>query len=173
MSTLPPNANRALDPVREALREAANKQAAELRDDARRQVEDIVASARAQAAQTVAEAVAAGEKAARTAAALRSSRIRREAHELVLEARSSVLAELRRQLRSRSLELQGDSRYPALLESLANQCLSLLGPGAKVSTSPDGGVTAEAGSRRLDLSLPVLAELTLESLPRERELWAG
>jgi hypothetical protein len=43
-----------------------------------------------------------------------------------------------------------------------------------VQESPDGGVVAVAGSRRLDLSLPVLAEREVDRLGSEVErLWAA
>jgi hypothetical protein len=40
-----------------------------------------------------------------------------------------------------------------------------------VSETLEGGVFAETGPRRLDLSLPVLAEMTLDAMPAARELW--
>lgn len=171
MSSLPPQSDTALAPVREALQAAAQTQAAELHDGARREVDALLASARAQAEKIIADAARDGEAAARAEAALRSSRIRREAHELVLARRSSVLAELRRQLRARASALQEDPRYPAFVARLREQCVDLLGPAATVSVSPEGGVIAAAGSRSLDLSLPVLAELALDSLPEAREPW--
>ncbi|ALE91969.1 hypothetical protein AOC05_05850 [Arthrobacter alpinus] len=171
MSSLPPQSDTALAPVREALRAAAQTQSAELHDGARREVDALLASARAQAQKIIADAARDGAAAARAEAALRSSRIRREAHELVLARRSSVLAELRRQLRVRASALQDDPSYPAFVAGLREQCVDLLGPAATVSASPDGGVIAAAGLRSLDLSLPVLAELALDSLPEARELW--
>jgi vacuolar-type H+-ATPase subunit E/Vma4 len=60
------------------------------------------------------------------------------------------------------------------MAQLIEQSHALLGPEATVAESPEGGVIAEAGSRRLDLSLPVLAARTLESMTQEvRELWTG
>ncbi len=171
MTMLSPEADGALAPVREALRSAAEKEASELREGARQQVIALLADAREQAAHIVAAAARDGEAAARSDAALRSSRVRREANELVLAQRSSLLQELRQQLRARAMTLQDDRRYPALVNALTKQCLDLLGPAASVSTSPDGGVIGEAGARRLDLSLPILAGMTLESMPEARELW--
>jgi len=171
MSALTQKSNSALDPLRQALHAAAEKQAAEIRDVAGRETLALLASARAQAGQIVADATRDGEEAARSQAALRSSRVRREAQELVLARRSAVLAELHRQLKARASALQEDPRYPALVTGLTEQCRTLLGPSARVSASPDGGVVAEAGTRRLDLSLPVLAELALDSMPEESALW--
>lgn len=171
MSALPQTSNAALAPLRQALRTAAERQIAEIRDAAGREAEAVLTSARDQAAQLLADAAREGGDAARSAAARRSSRIRREAQELVLARRNAVLAKLRGDLRARASALQDDPRYPELMTVLTEQCWTLLGRSARVSESPNGGVIAEAGSRRLDLSMPVLAELVLDSLPAERELW--
>lgn len=171
MTPLAPEANAALAPLRQALRTNAKEQAAEIRDGAGREAAGLLASAREQAAAILAEATQAGADEARSQAALRSSRVRREAQELVLAQRNAVLAELRRRLKERVSTLQDDPRYPALVARLTEHCRRLLGPSTRVSESPSGGVVAEAGTRRLDLSFPVLAELALDSMPGESELW--
>ena len=171
MSALAPESDAALAPVRTALRTAAEQRAAELRDDASRQAGTLLDDARAEAAAILAAATKDGEDAARSEAALRSSRARRRAHELVLAERSSLRLELHRRVRAAAAGLTSDPRYPDLLTRLTEQCRQLLGPEAKVSESPEGGVFAAAGPRHLDLSLPVLAEMTLDSMPVARELW--
>ena len=171
MTGLSPESDAALAPVRRALRSAAEQQAAELRDDASRQAGALVDAARAEAAAILAAATKEGEDAARSEAALRSARARRQAHELVLAQRSSLRLELHRRVREATAGLTSDPRYPGLVTRLTEQCRRLLGPDAGVSESPAGGVIAEAGPRRLDLSLTVLAELTLDSMPAARELW--
>ncbi|WP_205759923.1 hypothetical protein [Arthrobacter sp. PAMC25564] len=171
MTGLAPEADAALGPVRQALRAAAEKQATELRDDAGRQAAALLDAARAEAAGILAAAATEGETAARAEAALRSARARRQAHELVLAQRSSLRLELHRRVREAAAGLKSDPRYAELMARLTEQCRELLGPDASVSESPEGGVVAEAGSRRLDLSLPALAELTLDSIPGVRELW--
>lgn len=171
MTGLAPDSDAALAPVRQALRAAAEKQAAEYRDDARRQATALLEAARAEAAGILAAAAKEGEAAARSESALRSARARREAHELVLAQRRSLRLELHRRVREAAAGLTSDPRYAGLMAWLTEQCRELLGPEATVSESPDGGVVAEAGSRRLDLSLPVLAEITLDLMPEESELW--
>lgn len=171
MTGLAPESDAALEPVRKALHSAADKQAADLRDDARSQASALVEAARAEAAAILSAAAKEGEAVARSEAALRSARARREAHELVLAQRSSLRLELHRRVREAAAGLESDPRYPELVTRLTEQCRDLLGPDAVVSESPEGGVVAEAGSRRLDLSLPVLAEISLDSIPRARELW--
>ncbi|MGY3320912.1 hypothetical protein [Arthrobacter sp. TE12232] len=171
MSGLSPEADATLEPVRRALRSAAEQQAAELKDEASRQAGALLDAARAEAAAILAAAVKEGEDAARSEAALRSARARRQAHELVLAQRSSLRLELHRQVREAAAGLTSDPRYPELVARLAGLCRQLLGPDALVSESLEGGVFAEAGPRRLDLSLPVLAEMTLDAMPAARELW--
>ncbi|MGO4227255.1 hypothetical protein AB4Y72_00145 [Arthrobacter sp. YAF34] len=171
MTGLSPESDAALEPVRSALRAAAEQQAAALRGLASRQTETLLAAARTEAAAILAAATKEGEDAARSEALLRSARARRQAHELVLAQRSSLRLELHRLVREAAAGLTSDPRYPELVTRLTEQCRQLLGTGAGVSESPAGGVVAEAGPRRLDLSLPVLAELTLDSMPAARELW--
>jgi vacuolar-type H+-ATPase subunit E/Vma4 len=90
----------------------------------------------------------------------------------VLARRNALRLELQRQVRESATALRTDPRYPPLLTRLTEQSHALLGPDAMVAESPDGGVVAEAGSRRLDLSLPTLATRTLESMTQEvRQLW--
>lgn len=165
MTGLAPEADAALEPVRAALRTAAERAAAGLRDDAGRRASEILAAAQAEAAAARDAAAREGEAAARREAALQSARVRRQAQEFVLAQRSALRAELQRRVREAAALLTADIRYGGLMVWLADQCAVLLGPDATVTESPDGGVIAEAGSRRLDLSLPELAGLTLESLP--------
>jgi vacuolar-type H+-ATPase subunit E/Vma4 len=171
MTVLSPESEAALEPVRRSLRSAANQQAAELKDHAGRQAGALLEAARADAAAILAAATKEGEDTARSEAALRSARVRREAHELVLAQRSSLRRELHQQVREAAVRLTSDPRYPELVARLKEQCRQLLGPDAGVSESPEGGVLAESGPRRLDLSLPVLAGLALDSTPAARELW--
>ncbi len=171
MTGLAPEADAALEPVRRALRAAAEKQAAQLRQDANRQAQELLAAARAEAGAVLAAAAADGGAAARSEAAQRSARVRREAHELVLAQRSELRSELRRRVREAAAALTSDPRYAELMARLSEECAALLGPEARVSESPGGGVVAVAGSRRLDLSLPVLAELALDAMPGQGEPW--
>lgn len=171
MTGLAGESDSALEPVRLSLRTAAERQATELRDGAGKQANELLAAARAEAAGILAAAAKDGEESARSEAALRSARARRQAHELVLTQRSSLRLEFHRRLREAVTGLTSDRRYAGLMKQLTEQCGELLGPDVVVSTSPDGGVVAEAGSRRLDLSLPLLAEMTLDSMPEVSELW--
>ncbi|MET3945981.1 vacuolar-type H+-ATPase subunit E/Vma4 [Arthrobacter sp. UYCu512] len=171
MTGLATESQKALEPVRRALRAAAEKQAAELRDSSGRQANELLADARAEAAEILGAAAKEGGESARSEAVLLSARVRRQAHELVLAQRNSLRLELHRGLREAVRGLTSDPRYTGLMDRLTARCRELLGPDVVVSTSPDGGVVAEAGSRRLDLSLPLLAEMTLDAMPEVSELW--
>jgi cell division septum initiation protein DivIVA len=175
MTALPQSSVAALEPVRRFLRATAQAQAAEIRRAAEQQARAILAAAADDAERIRAAAEAEGEAAARSDAALRSARVRRQAHEGVLAAQESVRQELLRQLSAAAAGLRSSSpRYPELLQRLTERSRVLLGPRATVTESADGGVIAEEGSRRLDLTLPVLAVHMLESrLAQVRELWTG
>ena len=173
MRALGEEALAALEPTRAALAAAAQAEGADLVARARQEADRVLAEGRARADQILAEAAAQGTHAARQAAARRSARVRREAHELVLTAQSTLQDELRRELIARiGAEVHGP-RGPAWREVLAARCRADLGPGASLTPGPDGGVVGVLGSRRLDLSVPVLAEEVLRTHAQEvRALWA-
>lgn len=173
MTPLPERSVAALDPVRESLVSAARARAEQLGRSAQQEADAVRAAAQLEADEILAQAVAEGERTARSAAALRSARVRREAHETVLAQRSAIRAELQRQVAEAATALQADPRYAELVTRLTERCRAVLGPDADVSTSPHGGVVARSGSRHLDLSLPTLAAQTLEAMAGEvSEVWA-
>jgi vacuolar-type H+-ATPase subunit E/Vma4 len=174
MTGLPKRSAAALAPVRGSLLTAARQQAADIRRSAGEQALALMEAARHEADRICSAAAEEGAATARSQAALRSARVRREAHEMVLTRRNALRLALRRQIRESTMELRSDLRYPRLLARMIEQSHALLGPDATVAESPEGGVVAEAGSRRLDLSLPVLATRTLESMtPEVCALWTG
>lgn len=163
MTTLPADADAALAPLEERLLADARAAASGIMAEAREKAEAIVAEAEEEAAGIRGAAVAAGEEAARSEVALRSARVRRQAHETVLAARNELRLEVRRAVRERASALVEDPRYPDLLERLRERARAALGPDAVLTEAPEGGLVAEAGSRRLDLSLPTLADAALEA----------
>jgi len=174
MKGLPRRSAAALAPVRGSLRTDARRQVEDIGGDTGEKALALVEEARREAGRMLLAAVQDGEATARLQVAIRSARVRRQAHERVLTRRNALWLELRRQVRESSVELRADPRYPALLARLTELARARLGPDARVDESPLGGVVAEAGSRRLDLSLPVLGTRTLESMTQEvRELWTG
>jgi vacuolar-type H+-ATPase subunit E/Vma4 len=97
----------------------------------------------------------------------------RRSHRIVLEARRKAYQELGAQARAGVRELRPDPAYPALLDRLEQWSREQLGEGATIERDPaDGGVVAEAAGRRVDYSLPALAERCLGVLGAEiEELW--
>ncbi len=173
MKGLRPEAIAALEPVRASLRATATAQAQELASAAAAESGELVRVARERAAEIVASAAAEGAAAAGAAAALRSARARREANELVLAEQEALRRQVLTRLVHRAQQLSDDPRHEAWLEDLARRCRELLGPGAVVTPSPDGGVVGVLGSLRLDLSIPVLAAASVEAHAEEvRQLWA-
>ena len=172
MNRLPSGSDAALEAVRYALRRGAEADAGRLAADASQQAETLLAAARNEAADIRAEAARQGADAARTEASGRSARVRREARRTVLAQQEALRSELFRQVLDLARELRSDSRYPQILRRLTERADALLGPMASVTESYKGGVTAAAGSRHLDLSLPALAEQALESHAGEvHRLW--
>jgi len=174
MTGLPQRSAAALAPVRGSLLTDAQRQAADIRREASEQALALLDAARREADGICAAAAEEGAATARSQAVLRLAAVRREAHEKVLKRRNTLRLELQRQVRHAAVALRADPRYPLLIVRLTEQGHTLLGPEATVAESPEGGVVVEAGSRRLDLSLPALATRTLESMTREvSALWTG
>jgi len=172
MTGLPPGSDATLAPVCESLLATARATVADTRDGAREQAQALLDAAQLEADRIRAAAASEGEAAARSEAAMRSARVRRQAHEAVLAQRNALRLDLQGQVRGSAMALRTDPRYPSLLARLTERSHALLGPDATVTESPSGGVIAEAGSRRLDLSLPALAAETLNRMTSEvDDLW--
>jgi cell division septum initiation protein DivIVA len=172
MRALHEDASAALEPLRAALRAAAQAEADRIIGAAEDEVTAVLDAARAEADQIIASATAEGAATARAAAALHSARVRREAHELLLAEQESLRRELERRVVLAAQDLGGDPRHAAWLDRLTARCRQALGPRATVTPSPAGGVVGELGTRRLDLSVPVLAAAAVESHAAEvRQLW--
>jgi len=162
----------ALDPLRAALHTAAQAEADEIDARAAEEVDEILTTAHREAEDIIAGAAAQGTSAAMASAALRSARVRREANELVLGAQEALRRELADEVERAAEDLRGDPRYSAWVEQLGRHCREMLGPKATVTPSPSGGVIGELGSRRLDLSIPVLAAAAVAAHGAEtRQLW--
>jgi vacuolar-type H+-ATPase subunit E/Vma4 len=164
----------ALAPVQSKLHVQAEAEARTTLDQARRQAGRIRSEARARAAGILADSRAEGEEQARAAVAARVVRRRREARDVVLSVQRDLYDELRRASRDAARALRDSSDYPEILRRLTKRAVAAMGPEAAMQESPDGGIVAVAGSRRLDLSLPVLAEREVDRLGSEVErLWAA
>ncbi|WP_372593998.1 hypothetical protein [Actinotalea sp.] len=173
MTDLSAAARAALAPVRSALAAAAEAEAAAIAEAAHREAARRLGAAHEQAARILTAAAAQGAESARASAAQRSARARREAHELVLAAQSELRGELMAEVVALAQRRAGDPDHADWQAELAERCREILGPAVTVAASPDGGVVGTLGSRRLDLSIPVLAaELLDASGAQVRALWA-
>jgi vacuolar-type H+-ATPase subunit E/Vma4 len=121
----------------------------------------------------IAEARADGAAQADREMAITRAHEQRRSHRIVLEARRRSYERLGSQARAGARELRSDPAYPALLDRLVQLSREQLGDGALIERDPaDGGVVAGAGGRRVDYSLPALAERCLRRLGTEiEELW--
>ncbi|MHB1490162.1 V-type proton ATPase subunit E [mine drainage metagenome] len=174
MSALSRTSSTALEPVRAALRAHAERESAQVWASAEAQVVELRESAHRECARIRADAAAEGAAVARGSAALRSARTRREAHEMVLTRQEEVYAALVAAVGEAASALRADPRYPELRDRLTERARELLGPQAVVTESPVGGIVAHEGSRRLDLSLPTIAETTLGMMaPEVSTLWTS
>jgi vacuolar-type H+-ATPase subunit E/Vma4 len=170
---LAPEAEQALAPVRTWLLDAARADADALLAQAAAEAEARLARAQAEAAALVETARAEGEALGTEAAARELTRARREARARLLRAQADLLDRLREQARAAVLALRADAGYPALVEQLTARARAVLGPDAAVTEADLGGVVGQAGSRRVDLSLPALAEWAIADLGAEvTRLWS-
>lgn len=166
MTGLSAAADAALEPLRHALRAEAGRRADELRATSERDAAKTVSAATENAKAIRSTAVAAGEAMGQDAADARSAQARRAARALVLEAQCEIATQWSRRARDAASALRDAPGYPDILARLTARARAALGPKAVVRESPRGGVTAEAGSRRLDLTLPTLADAAVAELQR-------
>ncbi len=164
MTGLAPDADAALEPIRRALRAEAARRTDELRESSARDSAAILSAASERAQAISAAATEAGEAAGRETAAARSAHARRSARSLVLAAQRDVAQQWAQGAREQAAKLRDDPGYPEMLTRLTARALNALGPDATVRQDPQGGITAESGSRRLDLTLEALADAAVARL---------
>jgi vacuolar-type H+-ATPase subunit E/Vma4 len=156
-----------LAPVRDALRAAAERDAARAVAAGRADAEAALSSAARAADELRSRARAEGAADGRRVLEAARARAARRARATVLRAQGEVHAELRREVRAAAARLREDPGYPALRQRLVAEAVSTLGPEAIVTESPAGGVVAEAPGRRADLTLPALADRLVDSMGAE------
>lgn len=172
MTRLPEEADGALAPLRAAIADAARSEARAVAAAARREVRSRGAAAAAEADRLRADAVRAGEDAAASEAGLLLARARRSARREVLAAEADAVTRFEEALAAAASRLRDDPEYPAILDRLRRRARHVLGDGARIEESAQGGVVAEAGTRRVDLRLPELArEEGREMLREGRTPW--
>jgi vacuolar-type H+-ATPase subunit E/Vma4 len=163
-----------IDAARDALLADARAEAARLIAEADAEAREPVAAARRDADRLAERARAGGEAEGRVVAAHESAERAAAARREVLAARGEAYEELRVRARMAVLALRGEPGYGALLERLADAARRDLGAGAQLEVDPPegGGVRGRAGSRRVDYTLPTLAERCVDALgPELGRLW--
>ncbi len=155
-------ARAALQPVRRRLLECAGADAEREMAEAQQDAQRVLAVARDQAAQLAETARAAGRAAAEAVGAQRRAALQRELRGAVLAARCDVYHRWCRRSTEAVLRLRDDPAYPQWAAALRAAAQATLGAGAQLREQPAGGVMAEAGQRRIDLSLAGLAARVLD-----------
>lgn len=163
----------ALRPVRAELLRRAAADADRVLADARSAAERVVANAQINARAVTEKARAAGEAAGVRAAAADAAALRRELRREVLTAQDDAYRQWRRRGSEAVLRLRDDPGYAGWQDALRQIAGAALGEGAQVTEAPEGGVVAERGRRRLDLSLTAIAARALDQIaPTVDGLWS-
>jgi vacuolar-type H+-ATPase subunit E/Vma4 len=163
-----------LEAARDALLADARAAARRMLDEAETEAEARLESARREAEETIAHARAQGIAEGRVDAAHEEARERTFARMDVLAAQRESYDELRRRAREAVLGLREEPGYAELLERLAAAARRELGADAELEIDPadGGGVRGRAGSRRVDYTLPALADRCVDDLgTAAQRLW--
>jgi hypothetical protein len=165
MTPAPPQ--QALEPVRAALLARARRRADQLRSEADDAARQLLAAARDAGDQLRNAARTQGEADARVAVRVAQARARQRARGIVLAAQREVYEELRR----RAIAAVGtELARPAARARLAATLHGRLGPGAELTDTGGGGMTAATSDGRLVTATPeelvdrALAVIDLEQL---------
>jgi vacuolar-type H+-ATPase subunit E/Vma4 len=152
-----------LGPVRQALVDDATAEAERIRAEARERADARAAEAERDVAAEVAQVAERQAIASATHAEQERARARADAHATILGVREELRRDLLDTVRSAAMQLRDDDRYPALLDHLEAMARDQLGAEAHLERDPAGagGVVASAGARRVDYTLPALAERAL------------
>jgi vacuolar-type H+-ATPase subunit E/Vma4 len=152
----------ALQPVRQALLQAAKSDVDSWRRQAEHEAAATLAAAHAQAERIGAEARAQGQDDARRALDARRAAANRAARGAVLAARREVYEALQAATRTAVSAIRSDADYPAVLERLASQIRRLLGSAVRIHEAPGGGLVGTVPGRRVDLSADRFGERAVD-----------
>jgi vacuolar-type H+-ATPase subunit E/Vma4 len=155
----------ALEPVRVALLDDARAEADRLIADATRAADLIVGRAQLDADAAIEQARRRGAASAEARADQTLTHTRSTAHTEILRAEDDIRRGLHGAARAAVLDLRTDHRYPVLMSELELRARRQLGPDAMITPDPDGGgFVAQSGGRRVDYTLPALADRALDAL---------
>jgi len=156
----------ALSPLDAALRDAVDQVGRDIVAQARERASALARQAQQDAEDLARRAREEGEAAADLVLAREGAALRRDSTAIILDAKAAVLAELRAAVRDAVVGLRTAPDYPELLDGLVQRAISRLGPKAVIVRDPEplGGIIAEVPGRRIDYTLPALADLALAEL---------
>ncbi len=160
-----------LETVRSHHLAAARARADALLRDARVQAKQILSRSSADAAALIVNAEKGGEEAAALDTSREWTAARRRARSIILAAQQGAFSDLQA---AAAAAVRADTRYPVLLERLADEAQRRLGPGADVDVDASGdlGVTAMRKNRHIAWSLDSIVRESIERLgPEVEELW--
>jgi vacuolar-type H+-ATPase subunit E/Vma4 len=156
--------NESLAPVRDALQAAALRDVARLLAAAGDHAVAIENNARVRAAEIRSRARDAGAAATLAALEVERARVRRRGRARVLRAQMEAYAELRTQIRAAVSTMRDTGEYPVLRAGMVAAATRWLGPDAEIIDADGGGIRAQLGSRRMDLSLVSLADRAADAV---------
>lgn len=163
----------ALQPVRAELLSRAAADADRMIADARAEADRIIEQGNEKARQVTERARAAGEAAGASRAAAQQAALQRGLRREVLAAKDDAYQQWRRRAREAVLRLRDEPDYPRRCQTLRDAAAAVLGDDAEVTEHPDGGIVAQLGTRRMDLSLPAIADRALDEVAVNLgELWS-
>lgn len=164
-----------LEPLADALAEAAERDAKAAVAAAQAHAQDIQTDGETHAKEILSRAEAEGQSAATRESAHRLVAAKRQTRRRVLEAQRAAYDALF-DLALATVEGGRDRpTYASLEEKLAQTATTALGADASVQLDPDGkgGVLARLGGRSVDLTLPVLVQRCIAELGKDiSKLWA-
>jgi vacuolar-type H+-ATPase subunit E/Vma4 len=164
-----------VEPARDALLADARERAQQLLEQAEEEARELIAQGQRDAEELIARAREEGLAAGRVQAARDAGREQALARWEELAAQRAVYDDVCRRARAQVMALRDEPGYPDLLERLAATARRDLGDGAELEIDPPGlgGVRARAGSRRVDYTLPSLADRCVRDIgPALAQLWA-
>lgn len=162
--TLRSRQDRALEPVRAALRRRADDEAAAMVRRASDAATAMIRRARHGAEEAASTAAADGRAQASLVAEARLGRSRRSAREQLLAADLAIYQDLADRIRSAVLSLRVYPSYSRLRARLAERASSVAGAGAMITEPEGGGAMATAPGVVVDCSLGRMADRAIIAL---------
>ncbi len=172
--TAPRRTAQDLEPVRLALLADATAEADRITAAARQEVAAIITGAEHERDAEIERVRQRSESSARTHARNTLARARNEARTVVLHQQEALRRHLIDLVRAEALELRNDPHYPEVLDRLESMARAQLGNDATIDRDPDpvGGIIADHGTRRVDYSLPAIADRAVTAIAEEAaQLW--